>query len=111
MDWGQGMKLNEMLQEIEQEEFEEEEARTHRSIGFHPLADEPPAKIVHISECRDRSNWSRTSTPPIMGAEVVGSEVIGFHNGKHIMLVEDEDTGLVRYMSMSPDGHLGGVED
>ncbi len=29
----------------------------------------------------------------------------------HILLVEDEDTGTVSYMTLLPDGHLGGVED
>lgn len=50
--------------------------------------------------------------------QVEGPEKIGFpfsdkRRGaqRHVILVENEETGLAEYMFMYPDGHLGAVED
>ena len=32
-------------------------------------------------------------------------------DGKQVILVDNEETGRASYMVMSPDGHLGSVED
>lgn len=28
----------------------------------------------------------------------------------HVCLIEDEETGFVQYMRLSPDGHLGAID-
>ena len=66
-----------------------------------PLDDEDDVEVV-TDPCRMLAPGKRQ----------MAEEVIHFHGGTvRVILVEDEETGLITRQYLGVDGHLGGVED
>lgn len=70
-------------------------------------------KLNELVPLTSDSNKSDVCTMGGKASEYLGYPFSTRRNGRgrHVVIVEDEDTGLAEYKWLHPDGHLGSVTD